>query len=814
MGKKATNTDNNKGKNTTGNTEFNFVTKLSFSYLIEFWERELESDSPSRRAIASKVFEFLPEDHPLRGDEVGLEDSRKYWELIDLLMTAVIPTSARESQLAAAFVPFSRLPVFATKPFQELQLLNPEDGSFLAAIQENVQEQLEKEKTLAAYHVILKEVYSAGNEVEHSYAVDSVHPETGLDRYHRVAMDSQFIRIEVVGDLPELSEDAITQMLEHPQDLELHAQHIPAKSFEFNGLAVMRAVDVTTNEVMSRIKQDLLAVDALVCSDNLDRLERRVQSLTGLPNAKMGVIGLDRCETGKVKGARKIGRSLLLDKGMPQCKQPEDTLYFKVFNTGKSALVNGLSKIESPSGFQQSLIDAGIESLYLAPLKSRDTAVGILEVGTSGGGDIPPTLDPILNELSSLFATALKRSLEEQEDRVQAWIKRRYTAIHPVVEWKFRRVALQNLLGNQDAEANEIRFQGVHSLYGTSDVRGSSIHRGAAIQQDLAEQLGLALAVVIAASTIRPRPSLDELGYRLSNHIERVLSRVHSGDELTYTNFLRQEIEPLFEEFRSYSVDVSNQVDRYFDSLNPELGVLYNKRKDFDDSIAIINDTIGQYMNHRQEEAQAMVPHYFEMYRTDGVEYNMYAGESLLNQDSFKELDLSNLRLWQLITMAGVAVQAKRLAPTLPVHLETAQLILIQSSPVDIHFRVDEKKFDVEGAYNIRYEIVKKRIDKAAVKGTHERLTQPGMLAMVYSHEAEEVEYRRYLDYLFAAGYFQGEVEVFDLDDLPGVTGLKAMRVTVADNPPGLSSFPIPDPAAERITDDSVSSTDEDVVEV
>src|SRR5207237_545652 len=82
-----------------------------------------------------------------------------------------------------------------------------------------------------------------------------------------------------------------------------------------------------------------------------------------------------------------------------------------------------------------------------------------------------------------------------------------------------------------------------------------------------------------------------------------------------------------------------------------------------------------------------------------------------------------------------------------------------------IRFRFDEKRFDVDGAYNVRYEIMKKRIDKAVVLGTTERLTQPGKIAIVYSQAAEAAEYRDYIAYLQAQGYLQGEVEKLELEE-------------------------------------------------
>ena len=124
------------------------------------------------------------------------------------------------------------------------------------------------------------------------------------------------------------------------------------------------------------------------------------------------------------------------------------------------------------------------------------------------------------------------------------------------------------------------------------------------------------------------------------------------------------------------------------------------------------------------------------------------------------------------------------LLPNLPMPLETAHLILAQSESLTIRFREDEKRFDVDGAYNVRYEIVKKRIDKAEIKQTGERLTQPGMIAVVYAQDRMAWEYRRYLEYLRASGFIEAEVEDVELKELQGVSGLRALRVRVAAQPP------------------------------
>jgi hypothetical protein len=174
-----------------------------------------------------------------------------------------------------------------------------------------------------------------------------------------------------------------------------------------------------------------------------------------------------------------------------------------------------------------------------------------------------------------------------------------------------------------------------------------------------------------------------------------------------------------------------------------------------------------------------MFPHYFERQRTDGVDHTIYVGASLVESGEFDELYLRNLRLWQLMVTCGIARRTESIRPRLTVPLATTHLVLAHHAPLSIRFRFDERRFDVDGAYNIRYEVIKKRIDKAVVEATRERVTQPGKLAIVYSQAGEAAEYRGYLEYLGARGYVTGEVEDLALEDLQGVHGLRALRVGI-----------------------------------
>ena len=88
---------------------------------------------------------------------------------------------------------------------------------------------------------------------------------------------------------------------------------------------------------------------------------------------------------------------------------------------------------------------------------------------------------------------------------------------------------------------------------------------------------------------------------------------------------------------------------------------------------------------------------------------------------------------------------------------------------------------------------------KRRIRGTKERVTQPGRLVIVYSTASEGAEYRRYVDFLQNKGYFAPGLDELELEDLPGISGLKALRVTIASKSETGESVPPARPSAREI---------------
>ena len=770
--------------------DFPFQSVVSLKPLIDAWRAVAgANDNDVRAGLHAAVLaqiDAVPELEALAVDPDVLE---KHRDLVDLLMSAVFPRARENAVCAAAFPPYQiEDPLYATPAFERLIGLL---GADFARGPFGDPAAYRTARAMHAYHSILSAYYGVDADFSAPFIITRTNAGTGLPRYYRLSFDSDFTRFETSGDLPALTREDVRHLLAEPLNLDLWKGYLPPEHFTFYGFFVLTATDVTDQYVLSLLKDDLLESNALATPEKVAHLQVYLRALLQLDDLELGLICLERDDMGAVAGAQPYGRSLLLADGtMPSCPNREQSTYAQMFESSRPVVVADLEACAPRTAFEARLVAQDFRSVLLAPLYVGERFVGIMELA-SPRPDVLSALSALkLTDVYPLFATALQRSLDEREDRLQALIKQHYTAIHPVVEWRFREAARSYLEREAESHADRdpppiepIVFEDVYGLYGLADIRSSSLQRAQALRADLNEQLGLAHAVIKAAADARPQPALDELAYRIERYQHRLEPAVTLEHESGVLEMLRRDVEALFPQLAAFSSDVQAHIGAYQAALDPDLRFVYRQRKAFEESVTLINDAIAAHLNTRQPQAQAILPHYFELYKTDGVDYNLYAGDALLERGTFDGLHLRSLRLWQLITTCGIAWELDRLRPQLPVSLEAAHLVLVQSAPFSIRFRQEEKQFDVDGAYNVRYEVVKKRIDKAVVASTGERLTQPGRIAIVYSSASEAGEYRRYLDYLQAAAYLQADVEAVELEDMPGAYGLKALRVGIASPP-------------------------------
>ncbi|NNC84181.1 MAG: GAF domain-containing protein, partial [Flavobacteriales bacterium] len=429
----------------------------------------------------------------------------------------------------------------------------------------------------------------------------------------------------------------------------------------------------------------------------------------------------------------------------------------------------------------ENLKSGGIQSYFAIPVSFRGEKLGFLELGSQRKGALNSTIHSQIQHILPILAVAGNRFNEEFDNKVEAVIQERFTTIHPSVKWRFTEEAMRLIsTPEHQIDLKDIVFRKVYPLFGQLDIRQSTLNRNEAVRKDMIEQMDMAAEIITSASRIKKLPIYEEILYNIMRFKSALNEDIDTTTEHAIIVFVTKELNPLISSTSKAFPELSETVEQYEKSLKAGFEIVYQERAAFDRSLNEINRILTQYIDEEQLKAQKMFPHYFERYKTDGVEFNMYIGESIAPGQGFDLLYYKNLRLWQLLAMIQMERKVATVRDDLPLPLEIASLILAFSTPLSIHFRIDEKRFDVEGAYNARYEIIKKRLDKAYIKGTEERITCPGKMVVVYSSESDEQEYLRYFRFLQAKGLIKpGPVQRVTLQDLQGVSGLKALRADI-----------------------------------
>lgn len=755
---------------------------VSLDPLLDFWEENMVPECPHMGTMFGELKEKISQIPELQGPIEDISVLKIHHDILIPLMSAVFPPASFDREIMGALTPCSFEPFFVTPQFQRLFL---DTDNFLKASLRKKMEAEKSKKLLKIYFLVLERIYGFSCQRLESVDIKVVPDEkTGLSRYFGVTADFQFVRITPLSPPRPLSDQDRDEITDNLMDIHTLARYIDLSLFEFTGFTIVRALDVTESEVISALERDLIDQHSLFSSDGIKHLESRLQVLFQRPDIAVGIGALRDDQVFIIKNdCGSNVNCLFANSHHINLDEIQGSVWMEAVKKKGVLRVPDLSKKPNLVRAEEQAVSAGIRSMLLSPLSYQGEIIGLLEIFTTRPNDLGPIDTMLMEQVTPIFSVALKRGMDELHKHVQSIIKEKCTAVHPSVEWRFEKAAISHMErlrhGSTTSEMEPIIFKDVVPFYGQSDIRGSSLARNKGIAQDLTHQLSLALEIMETAAELRPWPILQEYKHRIHTRIQEISQGVTSGDENLVFTLLNREIAPTFEELTGLGPEIAQQIEAYTLALDPMAGMIYNKRKEYEDSVSKLNQALSGFLDQEDRLIQTGFPHYFEKRQTDGVDYMMYIGASMTKARKLASFHIQDMTLWQLMTAWGLAWHTDRIKPQLKVPLDTCHLILVNHTPLSIRFRFDEKRFDVDGAYDVRHEIIKSRLDKALVKGSGERLTQPGRIAVVYSNPSEGKEIRRHIHFLTSLGKLDNDLEMLDLDDMPDVRGLKALRVGV-----------------------------------
>ncbi|MCQ9638319.1 hypothetical protein MP478_02880 [Chryseobacterium sp. WG14] len=766
----------NKSKN---NALHENLAEFSFRPFLNYLKGSVSKETVLKKVIKSSI-EKLNKHFPDSNCSIKPEDTPQYEELYllvyQLMNSALVDENTFSWGLSS---PFSYDLIFGTPAISaQLELFQSEKEVSIINWEENKTLNKKEVFELLAYNFIIKRIYNINLSNDLGLVVH-IHGENGFEQYFQVDINDDFIDIDFKGEFPDLR-NITSEIISKHSVLELLKKHLPLQKLKFSGFSVLRVEDITykiTKEKLSRlfisqdIENDFLlqateAMKRLIGTGDLDILFLPILEIDGKLNTEIW------------KDFDIVLNAILTKYGASF----SDFTAFIATYIKNPEIRYGKDDEETWYSFD----NTSISGLFVLPIFHQEKIIGVSIILYENLGletdFIISSFQEFTFPLQNLFISIINRYLGE----LNQTIKNHFTAIQPAVEWKFNNVGMSYLKNEKKGENSSsiaINFDNIHPIYGAIDFRNSTIERNKALTEDYTTQLNALIHTLNALRQIRNIDLLGEMIYQAEVFIKRIEdNNLSINDDAEITYFLSVESLDLILQLGIQDVEIQNLTAPYLKEL-AEDGAFHQQSIAIEETFLILNTHIISVLDKMNEELQDSYPYYFDRYRTDGVEFNIYIGQSIAPDRPFNDVYLKNVRLRQLISMVNITIITESCQNLLPKKIQTTQLIFVQPNTITISFRHDEKRFDVEGAYNVRYEIIKKRIDKAVIKNSDERLTQPRKIAIVYYNKKDIEDYLKHIEYLQKNKILEPLIEDLDLEDMQGVSGLKAIRVTIQNTP-------------------------------
>jgi hypothetical protein len=765
-----------------------FKTLISFHKLIESLEEKAGSDVEYNANYAKSL---LAEIEPITEFRTGIENLttlEKHKQLIQNVLTDLFPPLLTNNEIKAVTIPFQNLTFNFTERFKGI-LRDAGD-----AFDMTIRDFSDDEFYIMSCLLILNNYYQQNFEISRPLFYD-IPDANGIRKHYRILYNVDFIEIIPTKKAIKLTQDDINLLIDNYDNIEMWKEKFPKESWILKGFGIVTLFNATTESAVSNLKSSLLKSEQQ--QNHIDEnIQDIFKSIFKIPDLKVGLMLYNQEENNFTKppfNDDTVESFIINDSKQIDCENTVFGCSLKnILDSRKPFSISNVTQFGTTAGnseFAKHLLSQEIQSCILAPVVKGKRLLGIIELVSSEVGKLNSLNANNLDLILPYIVDTLERYNFDLENQLEAVIQREYTAIHSSVYWKFKKEVqkyFQNTSTTKEYVFKEIVFKEVYPLYGQIDIKSSSKHRNQTVKADLIAQLEQLITIFNNLKANSKLTLLEQRKFEIQSYITDLASELKADTEQQIQNYIKNEIHPILTTYQE-DKDSLAFITSYFEMLDSKTLLFYQARRSFDDAMSIINKKMSTILDKEQKAAQSIFPHYFERFKTDGVEHNLYIGASIAPEQQFDKIYLSNLRLWQLQTLCKMELEHHRYKTVLPYELEVTSLILVFSSPLSIRFRMDEKRFDVDGTYNARYEVVKKRIDKANIKGTEERITQQEKITIVYSHKEEEREYLKYIKFLQFKNVLEPTIEQFDVEELQGVSGLRAIRIkvvnTISKNP-------------------------------
>jgi hypothetical protein len=360
---------------------------ISFRKVFDLFEKYAHKKS-AQHPFHSAAIEMVKifEQHPLLHD--GFSDYsllEKYKKEIDLILNPLFPEPLLLNEIKTASIPFSFVSFKFTDRFQNI--LNNAGNSYEFKVRNFENESM----YILSCTFILSAVYGYSIDIKRPFYFDIPDKTSGTMKYYRAAFNADFSEITPTKNAPDITKEDFRELLNNFDNIDLWKEKFPPNSYIFKGFGLLNLFDVTSEEMLSSIKENLLA-----SGDNLIfKLQNNLRDFYAIKDLKLGYSVFDNlkdklCET----IINKSNSIILNNKEEINCASNYfcENIVQKVFVNHETFVISDFEdygKHTNKNLFYHSLQNAGIQSIILIPIRaSKNGDLALLEIASPKAYDL------------------------------------------------------------------------------------------------------------------------------------------------------------------------------------------------------------------------------------------------------------------------------------------------------------------------------------------------------------------------------------------------------------------------------------------
>lgn len=624
---------------------------------------------------------------------------------------------------------------------------------------------------------ILQKIYSKTINLIQDPIIELINGESHCSMYLQLSLNYDFLKVTQLKEI--LAPNAIDF-----KSIKSWEQNLNSDSVLVEGFIVGQLIDVSRRELLARLEEFMVTDESNVEYDyGLHYVQNIARSYFQNVNIDIGSVYV-LSTLWREFSDWTILRSF--EKELYQSAFFEDKgLYSQALLSHKPSFSNDLAT-QYLSGLEKKILQKGYLSLLVAPVfNRRKEIVGLVEFASNQKGAFDHRFMKRLEDFTDVFEMGMNSFIQEIDQQVSLVIQKKFTPIHQSVEWKFREVALEyywaKTSNKHPEDIGNIQFSEVFPLYAQVDIVGSTNVRKQATIRDLTENLEKAIELITLVDQVQStETALNHL--KNLNYFHNLLNNeaLNIKEEKVISTLISEEIPVFLREIKKdLPSPIQEKIEWYFSLLDPKKSLIYRHRNYVDNTVSAINSFLLKKLSLSNEGMQKLLPHFIEHSLTDGLEFDVFIGQSILEHRKFDVSKRKDFKLWQLKLLCEMIIDLSKDKVLKKSELKLSVLVLAYPQTIDIHFREDEKRFDVQGSEGVRYETFKKRIEKAYISDSMERLTTSGKMSIVYFDEVTKLEYLAYLQTLKTDRLIHPNIEDLSLDLASDNHGTGALRVQI-----------------------------------